>query len=143
MIDVGVGAGATPLSYQQRFCAPGAGSPNTVLSHAVPPVKVRMTYFESLPYSTSCVPEKAHVPRSLAHAVQLMAARWGTAVAAGGGSCGRASVPSATSVASGSGGAAAFVAEVCTIQQFFCEPGAGSPNTLLLQGLPPVSVSTT
>ena len=76
MIDGALGAGPIPLSYQQRFCVPGAGSPKTVLLHGVPPVKVRTTYCVSLPYLTSCLPEKAHVPRSLAHAVHVMAEWW-------------------------------------------------------------------
>jgi hypothetical protein len=146
VIDGMMGAGGAPLSYQHCFWVPGAGSPNTPLSHGVPPVNVKITYCVSLPYLTSCVPENVHTPRSLAHDVQVIDAR---AVAP---------VPGDTPgvrgvVLPGVGDAdepalmaalpAAVLAAVCTIQQRLSEPGAGSPNTLLSHGLPPVSVRTT
>ena len=108
----GAGAGDEALeSIAHCFATPGAGSPNTALVHAVPPVNVWKAYKLFAPYRTCCVPLNAHVPPSFAQTLQPEV-----------------------------GGGVGVVPPLPPVAHCFPTPGAGSPNTALVHAVLPVNV---
>src|SRR5678815_4169244 len=74
-VEVGADGGggdddAAPVAH--CFTIPGMGSPNTLLVHGVPSVRVLYAYTPLAPYRTSFVPLKAHTPPSFAQNVQSL-----------------------------------------------------------------------